>query len=464
MDPSILQKLVGSVGEENVSTREVDLYSYSTDVSVRYRHLPDVVVRPKEVEQISRVMRIAHDHRIPVTPRGAGSGVAGGAVPVRGGIVIDLTGMNKILEVDLANQCVVVQAGVVHQDLNDRLAESGYFFPPDPSSNKMCTLGGQIAVGGSGPHAVKYGGTRNYVLGLTIVLPDGHILRTGGKTIKRQVGYNLAQLFIGSEGTLGIIAEAILRIIPLPEWKAVVLAAYDNIENAAHTVNEILGRKMMPASMELLDNSAIRAVNQYRPQLKLPDVDGILMLELDGSTEDVKLQAQSIERICGKNQALSVQWADDPKRRTELWEGRSVVGAATSRLMEKYARIYEGEDITVPVAKVVDAVKGVRAISRRHGIPIITFGHIGDGNLHPAVIIDKKDPEHWKTLDSIVEEIQELALSLGGTVSGEHGVGILRAKYIARENGPVALAIMRQIKRVFDPHGIMNPGKLDLEE
>ena len=464
LEAEILHELSRIVGDQNISTEPTELYLYSTDVSVRYQHRPDVVVRPRSVEEISNVVKLASERGIPFTPRGAGSGVAGGAVPIKGGILIDLSGMNKVLEIDLLNRCVTVQAGVVHNDLNEELEKHGFIFPPDPGSSKMCTLGGFVAVGGGGVHTVKYGSVREYVLGLRVVLPTGEIIKTGGKTVKRATGYNLTQLFIGSEGTLGIIAELILKIIPIPESTAVVLAAFNKIEDAARTAINTFSKGIIPAAMELLDKSAIEAVNKYEVQIGLPDVDGILLVEVDGSKEEVKRQAQAIKEICVSEGAVQADWSDDLEKRTKLWKARSVVGVATARLSEKLARIYEGEDITVPISRIVEAVKGVRNVSDKYGIPIVTFGHIGDGNLHPALIIDKNSAEHWKILSKAVAEIHELALTLGGTTSGEHGMGILRAEFMEREHGKVTLNLMRKIKKAFDPDGIMNPGKLDLDE
>jgi glycolate oxidase len=460
----ILEELKGIVGKENLCVAKSELYLYSMDVSVRFHKIPDVVVRPESTEQVAAIVRLANEYKIPVTPRGAGSGVAGGAVPIKGGIVVDLTRMDKILEIHPSDLYAVVQAGVVHAKLNEELENYGLFFPPDPGSNKMCTVGGVVAVGGSGMHAVKYGGTKDYVLGLTVVLPTGEVLRTGGKTLKKATGYDLTHLFIGSEGTLGIITEVVLKVIPLPKAKAVVSAAFGKLEDAATTVNAVFREHLLPAAIELLDNSAIRAVNKYQSSLKLPDADAILLFEVDGSETEVRIQAEAISALCKRNGAFEVNWSDDPEKRTRLWEGRSIVGAATSRLIEDYARVYEGEDITVPISKVAEAVRGVREISAKYGLPIVTFGHIGDGNLHPAILINKKKPEHWKLLEIVTAEIHELAFSLGGTTTGEHGVGLLRADYMEKENTPLGLELMRKIKRVIDPNQIMNPGKLNLGE
>lgn len=460
----IFEELEGIVGKENLCVDTSELYLYSMDVSARFRNMPDVVVRPESTGQVAAIVRLANRYRIPVTPRGAGSGVAGGAVPIKGGIVVDLTRMDKILEISPGDLTVIAQAGVVHAKLNEALEKYGLFFPPDPGSNKMCTLGGVVAVSGSGMHAVKYGGTKDYVLGLTVVLPTGEVLKTGGRTFKKATGYDLTRLFIGSEGTLGIITEIILKVLPLPETKAVVSAAFRKLEDAAGTVNAVFREHLLPAAIELLDNSAVRAVNKYQPSLNLPEADAILLFEVDGSGEEVRRQAETISTLCRRNGAFEVKWSDDPNKRSMLWEGRSIVGAATSRLIEDYARVYEGEDITVPISKVADAVKGVREISAKYGLPIVTFGHIGDGNLHPAILINKKKLKHWKLLETVTAQIHELAFSLGGTTTGEHGVGLLRADYMEKENTPIGLQLMRKIKHVIDPNQIMNPGKLKLEE
>lgn len=458
----VVDELSKIVGSQNVSSDPSETFLYSMDVSVHNHNSPDIVVRPESTEHVSSILKIAFDNEVPVTPRGGGSGLSGGAIPLEGGIVLDMTNMDKILDIDVENRCVVVQAGVIHKVLNDELSKHGFFYPPDPSSTKMCTMGGHVAVGGSGGHSVKYGTVRNYVLGLTVILPNGEVIRTGGRTQKRTVGFDLTHLLIGSEGTLGVITEIILKIIPLPETEAVVVALFDTLEEAARSVVNIFINRITPASIEILDKSATKAINKYKPDLGLPECEGILFIEVDGSKEDVDRQAIDIRRVCFDCGATEVRSSSDLQKRIELWEGRNIVGVATTRLIDNYTRVYEGDDVCVPMSSVVAAVKRIREISKKHDIPIIIFGHIGDGNLHPAITIDKRNPEHWERLNLIVKEIHESALNLGGTIAGEHGVGISRADYMIKEHGFESLRLMKDIKKVFDPKGIMNPGKLGL--
>ncbi|MHA1605679.1 MAG: FAD-binding oxidoreductase [Candidatus Freyarchaeota archaeon] len=454
---SLVESLSSIVGDEHVKSDIVDRYCYSMDASF-YRAVPDVVVFPQTTEQVSEVMRFANANGVPVTPRGAATGLCGGAVPLKGGIVLDLTKMNKILEIDLDNLCVRVESGVIQNRLNEELEPHGFFFPPSPGSKKMCTIGGMISTNAGGMRAVKYGVTRNFVLGLKVVLPSGEVLDLGGKTLKRSLGLDLIQLFVGTEGTLGVITEALLRILPLPEETAVIVAPFSDIGDAARAVNSVL-RRTIPAAIEIMDRGIIRAVNAYMPELNLPEVDALLYFESGGTREEVEKQTELIVETCKKHGARGIQWTSDPLEKQRLWQGREAAGGAIMNLDRRLVRVYEAEDVCVPISKMPEMIKRFREISEKYGIPVCLYGHAGDGNVHSGVLIDVRSDEEWHKLRALTREVYEAAISLGGNVSAEHGVGVLRAEWMEKIHG-LGLEYIKKIKRVFDPRGILNPGKL----
>lgn len=454
---SLVESLSSIVGDEHVKSDIVDRYCYSMDASF-YRAVPDVVVFPQTTEQVSEVMRFANANGVPVTPRGAATGLCGGAVPLKGGIVLDLTKMNKILEIDLDNLCVRVESGVIQNQLNEELEPHGFFFPPSPGSKKMCTIGGMISTNAGGMRAVKYGVTRNFVLGLKVVLASGEVLDLGGKTLKRSLGLDLIQLFVGTEGTLGVITEALLRILPLPEETAVIVAPFGDIGDAARAVNSVL-RRTIPAAIEIMDRGIIRAVNAYMPKLNLPEVDALLYFEAGGTREEVEKQTELIVETCKKHGARGIQWTSDPLEKQRLWQGREAAGGAIMNLDRRLVRVYEAEDVCVPISKMPEMIKRFREISEKYGIPVCLYGHAGDGNVHSGVLIDVRSEEEWHKLRALTREVYEAAISLGGNVSAEHGVGVLRAEWMEKIHG-LGLEYIKKIKRVFDPKGILNPGKL----
>jgi len=450
------------VGEENVRWDDVDLYLYSHDVTP-ISNAPEVVVKPQTIEEIARIIKFANEHKIPITPRGAGSGTAGGAVPLHGGIVLLLTGLNRIKEIDVHNMVVVTETGVIHNDLNNELAKSGYVFPPDPGSKRMCTIGGQVAIGGSGVRAVKYGVTRNYVLGLKAVLSNGDIIEIGGKYLKHATGISLLHLLIGSEGTLGIITEVILKILPLPEHKAVITAAFQNLHHCSHALQNIYQGGIIPAAVELLDRSMIRGLNEFQPEIGLLDVEAILFFEVDGSIQETRKVAENIVNFCKAADSVNVEWSDDPETCEALWKARSMAGGSVARTVKALSRVYLGaEDIIVPISKIPDLLLGIRAISEKTGVPMYVYGHFGEGNLHPGMAIDKSSEKDWNQLSHAVKEVYELTFNLGGTISGEHGIGCTRNEYMERINGKTGMEAIKKIKNALDPNNIMNPGKLGL--
>lgn len=460
--------LIAMLGKDKVLTDDLDLMYYSYDSSFLARNrkfMPDAVVTPRSTEEVAQIMRFAFTNNIPVTPRGAGTGETCGAVPTKGGIVLDLSTWNTIEEIDIANMQAIVRPGVIHDELNQELAKHGLFFPPDPGSTRMCTLGGMVANNSSGLRAVKYGTTEQYVLGLEVVLPDGRVITTGGmkaKAIKNVSGMNLTKLFVGSEGTLGVITKIRLRVWPKPKARGILMAVFSDLEQAPAAVLDVYQDGILPSGIEILDESAIKAVNMYKPEIALPDAQAILLFELDGNPASVEYEGNRLVEIVGKR-ASHVEWSTEPKRMAQLWQGRSVVATASARVREDGSRIFAGEDISVPLSRVTEALKKIRAVAQKYGIGVVNYGHIGDGNVHTAPVIDPENPAEIAQANKLVDEIHRLAVDLEGSTTGEHGVGLVRAPYARLEHGE-AVNIMAAIKRALDPKGIMNPGKLFLTE
>ncbi|WP_342303690.1 FAD-linked oxidase C-terminal domain-containing protein [Methanolobus sp. ZRKC5] len=453
----ILKNLQEIAGNERVSASSAELYCYSCDAS-QVRGMPDFIVRPVSTEQVSKIVRLANEEEIPVTSRGAGTGMAGGAVPLEGGIVLDMSSMNRILEMDLGNLQVTIEPGIIQEKLNEALEPYGFFFPPDPGSSAMCTLGGLIANNGSGMRSVKYGTTKTYVLGLEVVMADGTVVNTGSKVTKSVAGYSLNDLFIGSEGTLGVITKATLKVRALPKERSVLLASFDDPEHAGQAVVKVLSSGLIPSACEILDRNIIEAINTYDPNIGLPKAGAILMFEVDGTENSVREGIEMIRGICS-SLATSIRAASDKKERDEIWAARRLVGAAVSRLDPLRTRVYLGEDIGVPIKELPGMLHKIREISEEFDLPIMTYGHIGDGNLHTGMCIDMLDDKQWDKLSKVADKIHRTAIGIGGTVTAEHGVGSARAEYLELELGN-ALDVMILIKKALDPKGILNPGKM----
>lgn len=465
MKKSFLVKSISSlIDPRRVVHDEVELKLYSYDssfLSSRNRFCPDIVVLPRTTEEVSAIVKFASDNGIPVTPRGAGSGETCGCVPVRGGIVIDLSSWNTIEEVDAVNMQAIVRPGVVHSRLNEHLEKYGLFFPPDPGSTRMCTIGGMAANNSSGMRAVKYGTTEQYILGLEVVMPDGEIITTGGKksrALKNVSGINLTKLFVGSEGILGVITRIRLRVWPKPKARGIAMACFNDLDQAPEAVLDVYKAGIIPSAIEILDQSAIRAVNLYRPEIGLPQAEAILLFELDGNPASVEWEGREISILMEKRSAR-VEWSTDSARMKDLWQGRSVVAAAAARLRPDGTRVFAGEDICVPLGRVAESLRRIKTLGQKYNIVAVTYGHIGDGNMHTALIINPDSPDEVARLDSMVDEIHRLAIELGGTTTGEHGVGLVRSSYSPEEHGK-ALEEMKRIKQALDPKGIMNPGKI----
>ncbi|MGI5921530.1 MAG: FAD-binding oxidoreductase [Syntrophomonadaceae bacterium] len=460
----INNELIRLLGKEKVLSEDLDLmyYSYDSSFYTKLKPLaPYAVVLPQSTEDVQKVMRFAFDNDINVIPRGAGTGETGGCVALDGGIIMDLATWDDIIEVDAKNMQVILRPGVIHANLNDELAKYNLFFPPDPGSSKMCTVGGMVANNASGLRAVKYGCTEQYILGLEMVLANGEIIYTGGikaRCIKNVSGLNLTKLMIGSEGVLGVITKIRLRCWPKPKARGIAMAVFDHLDDAPATVLEVYQEGILPSGIEILDSSAIQAVNQFKPHIKLPDAEAILLFEVDGNPPSVNYEGTAIKEIA-ERRARTVEWATEPKRMAELWEGRSVTASAAARVRPDGTRVFAGEDISVPLSKVADTLRAIRALGEKYNIKVVNYGHIGDGNVHTAPVINPEIPEEVDRALKLVHEIHLLAIEMEGSTTGEHGVGVVRRGYAELEHGN-AVEYMKKIKAAFDPKGIMNPGKV----
>ncbi len=434
VEKSVIKEIIDIVGRESVMEDKETRICYSYDAT-NIRHLPDVVVFPRTPQQISAILKLANEHRFPVVPRGAGTGFTGGTIPVEGGVVLVLTKMNKILKIDQENLLAVVEPGVVTYDLQQEVEKIGLFYPPDPASLKSSTLGGNVAECAGGPRAVKYGVTKDYVLGMEVVLPTGEIISAGVQTVKGVVGYDFTKLLVGSEGTLAVITKIILRLIPLPKAKRTMLVIFPTIESAATSVSQIISSRIIPTTLEFMDNSTIRCVEDYL-HMGLPvDAGALLIIEVDGAPEALTGEIEEIQRICQTNKALEIKVAKDKQEGEELWKARRAVSAAVVKLNPTKIN----EDVTVPRSKVAEILRRVEGISKKHGLIIVNFGHAGDGNIHVNVLIDKRKPGEQEKAHAAVKEIFQAALELGGTLSGEHGIGITKAPFLGMELGDMGI-------------------------
>jgi len=456
IDQRVLKELQTIVGKQHVLTEPEDLVAYSYDGTFAERR-PEIVVRPDSTQQVSEVMKVAWREEIRVTPRGMASGLTAASIPLIGGMVLDTCRLNRILEIDEENFTVTAEAGVITQTLADTVAKKSFFYPPDPSSIKQSTLGGNAACNAGGPRCLKYGVTGDYVMGLNVVLADGRVVKTGGKAIKNVTGYNLTQLFVGSEGTLGIITELILKLIPLPKVARTAKAVFPKLTDASVCVNNILSRGITPATIELMDETTIATIEEAM-HLGLPlDVEAILIIEADGMDEELVVkEIETIAEICRTTGASDVQVARTEKERAALWSARRSISPSLARRAPNKI----GEDISVPRSAIPAAVAAIKEISVKHDIPIAIFGHAGDGNLHPNILFDKRDPTQVEKMKAAAADIFDVAVHLGGTLSGEHGVGSLKLPFLEMDIGPVSIDVMTSIKQALDPRNILNPGKV----
>ncbi|SHI26590.1 FAD-binding oxidoreductase [Desulfosporosinus lacus] len=453
----VLEELVRVLGREYVLTEQEDLLTYAYDATAAMKHhKPDVVVAPLTTEQVADVVKIALRYRVPIYTRGSGTNLSGGTIPIEGGMVLSMLHLNKILEVDQDNLTATVQPGVIIQALNDEAAKHGLLYPPDPGTVTTATMGGSVSECSGGLRGLKYGVTKHYIMGLQMVLANGEVTRWGGKTVKNVTGYDLVALFTGAEGTLGIITEIIVKLIPAPEARKSMLAVFDDVDKAGRAIAAIIRNKVIPATLEILDNVTIQTVENFVHAGLPMDAEAVLLCEVDGYKEVVQREAVLVERILKEEGAVQLKIAKDDKERDLLWLARR---SALPALAQKRPTTVL-EDATVPRSKIPDMLKAIRSIATKHNLQIATFGHAGDGNLHPTILTDERDAEEMKRVHLAVDEIFETALALGGTLSGEHGIGIAKMKYLDREFGKAGVAALRRIKKALDPYYLLNPGKI----
>lgn len=452
---SLLNHISGIVGKKHLLTTENEMVEFATDAT-KISHMPDVVAFPENSQQISRILKLATENGFPVVPRGAGTGMSGGAIPVQGGVVLAMDRLNRIISVDRDNLIAKVEPGVITAHLQQTVESSGLFYPPDPASLKVSTLGGNIAECAGGLRAVKYGVTRDYVLGLTIVLPTGEIIKTGVETRKGVAGYDLVRLIAGSEGTLAVITAMTLRLVPKPETKRTMVAFFENVPLAVQTVSEIIRNKIVPAILEFMDRLCIDCVREEM-HLDLPENSGaMLLIEVDGTPELVAHQALIVEDLCGRCGAMAFKAAKDHESAEELWEARRNVSPSLQKLRPHKIN----EDIVVPRSRLAELVSFLETVSMKYDLPIPAFGHAGDGNIHVNIMLDKEDPVQLKNGHTIVKVLFQKVIDMGGTITGEHGIGITKAPYLEMEIPVEGIQLMMRIKKAFDPKGILNPGKI----
>ena len=438
-----------------VLTSESDRFSYAYDASFG-TYLPDVVIQTKDVQELAELVKFANRELIPVYPRGQSTSLSGGPLPVKGGMVIDLSVMNDLLEIDEEDLVAIVSPGVLTADIHKAAEKKGLMYPPDPSSSHVSTIGGNLAENSGGPRGLKYGVTKDYVIGLEVITPQGEIIRTGGRTVKNVTGYDLTKLIVGSEGTLGIITKAILRLIPKPPASETVMAIFDSLVDAGRAISQILTSGILPAKMELLDQASMVAVENYQPSGLPKDAEALILIELDGHPIAVRDEAEQVFRVCREIGAREVRVPQTKEEKEQAWKARKLVSPAIVRV--KPTKI--SEDATVPRSKIPEMCRRLQEIKKKYNIDLVVFGHIGDGNLHPNIIADKSDKEEMQRVEKAVAEIFEAAVELGGTLSGEHGIGVMKAPFMEMELGAAGLEMMKRIKQAWDPNNIMNPGKI----
>ncbi|MDI6812647.1 MAG: FAD-linked oxidase C-terminal domain-containing protein [Desulfitobacteriaceae bacterium] len=461
LSESILRELREVLGGKNVLSETEDLLTYAYDATAAMRRkTPDVVVAPKSTEEVSQVLNIAQKYGLPVYPRGSGTNLSGGTIPLEGGIVLSLLNMNRILEVDTENLTATVQPGVIIQDLNNEVALHGLLYPPDPGTVTTATMGGSVSESSGGLRGLKYGVTKHYVMGMKLVLADGKVIKWGGKTVKNVTGYDLTALFTGAEGTLGIITEILVKLIPAPETRKSLLGVFDDVDKAGRAISAIIRNRIIPATLEIMDNMTLRTVENFTHAGLPIEAEAVLLIEVDGYKEVVEREAALVEDVLQQEGAVEVKVAKDEQERERIWFARR--SALPALAQKKPTTVLE--DATVPRSKIPEMLKAIREIAKKYDLLIGTFGHAGDGNLHPTILTDERDKEEMARVEKAVDEIFQVAISLGGTLSGEHGIGIAKAKYLPLEFGEAGVRTLRRIKEALDPEYRLNPGKIVLRK
>lgn len=454
----IYEEIKNIAGEKNIISDIEGVYAYAYDCAhVEFKaDKPCLIVFPETTEQVSKIIKLANRYNIPVIARGAGTNHAGGCAPVDGGIIIHFSKMNKILELNINNLTCRTQPGAVLADIQREAEKAGLFFPPDPSNLAVSTIGGGIALSSGGPRAFKYGTFKDYVLDLEVVLADGNIIKTGAQTPKNVTGYNLTQLFIGSEGTLGIVTEAVLKLIPKPEHSNVLLAYFDRLDDAVNAVSSIINNHLTPSVVDLLDKKTLQTIEQFLPSGLLCDKEAVLLIEVDGDAASVEHQQELVIKECRKLNSTHIECAGDEEHKKRIWTARRASFGACAKLAPNVIT----EDVVVPRSKIYELAKGIEKIAQKYNIITLIMGHIGDGNIHPNFALDLRDETQRKNFEKAKNELFELSLSLNGTLSGEHGIGCQKAQYLPYALGENVLDITKSIKKLFDPKNILNPHKM----
>lgn len=462
LTPDLLRGLQEIVGEDSILVDRSDLEKYSHDETEDLSYFPEVVLFPRDVDEVSRIMTFCNQNRVPVTPRAGGTGLSGGALPVYGGVLLSVERMNRIVEIDTDNLMAVVEPGVITEVLQKEAESKGLFYPPDPASKGSCCIGGNVAECAGGPRALKYGVTKDYVYGLEAVLPTGEIIRTGGKLLKNVTGYNLTQLLVGSEGTLAIITQIILKLLPHPTHKRTLLVPFPSVHKAAETVAAIFQAGITPSAVEFMEHQAIQAAEE-RLGKKFPysEAPALLLIEVDGfDSRTLEEQTEQIGEVGLKFDAMDVYIADSPEKQNQIWAIRRSLGEAV-----KAISAYKEEDTVVPRSKLPELMEIIRDIEQRYGLRTICYGHAGDGNIHVNILKEKHSDQKWEELLSVaVEELFRKVSAIGGSISGEHGIGFTQKEYLPIAIDPAQLKLMREIKLLFDPNRILNPGKIFPDE
>lgn len=458
MKNSVIKDLKKALTPDNVLYELEERYAYAQDASNQRNitGLPDVVVFVESIEQVQAVVRLARKYKIPIICRGAGTNVVGACRAEHGGIVLNFSKMNKILDISLENMTATVQPGVVLGELQKAVDKIGLFYPPDPSNLAVSTIGGSIAQASGGAKTFKYGTTRDYVIDLKVVMADGEILRTGSNTIKNATGYNLNSLFVGSEGTLGIVVEATLKLIPKPEAKRVMMSYFDTVQSAVDAVNSIIEQRIFPTTLDFMDKNAIQTVEKFYPAGLLCDKEAALVVEVDGFENAIEYQQKIIVSILEKCNASAIQYSTNEEEYDKIWRARRSSMGACAKLKPNVTT----DDVIVPRKNLSKLVLGIREICKKYNLDVCMVGHVGDGSIHPQIPIDYRDEDEYNRYKSAKSEIYELTASLGGILSGEHGIGAEKRDYIDKVVSPEALKYMRQIKKIFDPENILNPYKI----
>ncbi len=456
---TLIKELNKALPKENILSEIEERYVYSVDASnnpYTKSTLPDAVVFVETIEQVQKVVKIAGEQMIPVICRGAGTNTVGACVATHGGIILNFSKMNKIIEINPENMTAKVQPGVVVGDFQREVENLGLFYPPDPSNLKVSTIGGSIAQNSAGARCFKYGSTKDYIIDMLVVTANGELIRTGSNTIKNATGYNLGSLFIGSEGTLGIVVEATIKLIPKPETTQVIMAYFDKVEDSIITVNKIIEKQVFPATIDFMDKNAIQTVEQFYPTGLLCDKDAALIIEIDGFKSNISEQRETICKILRENNAANIQYSTTKEESDNIWSARRSSMAACTKLKPNVTT----DDIIVPRNNLAKLVKGIQDICKRHKLTVCMVGHVGDGSVHPQIPIDYNNKDEYKHYKIAKSEIYNLTIKLGGIISGEHGIGLEKKAYISKVVEGGALDYMRLIKKTFDPKNILNPYKI----